>query len=121
MALRLGKTAVVVWLGFVLAWQGFTAASVSSGAMPAAGSDSCCRSSCDECAPACCGRPTQPSSPYTPAPARSSSHNELQAIALPFAATLALYLPSSVEFSFGPSPSPVAAVPLFKRDCSYLI
>ena len=120
MALRLGKAAVVVWLGFVLAWQGFTAVPFGSGAMPVAGSGSCCRSSCDECAPACCGRPTQPASPYTPVPVRSS-HNELQAIALPLANTLALYSPSAGEFSFGPSPSPVAAVPLFQRDCSYLI
>jgi len=122
MTSRLGKTAIVFLLGIVLGWQGLFAVPAGDHSATAARSASCCRTDCADCPPKCCARPSQPTSPSTPAPARPASQNESQALALPPVARLALYAPSFTEPSFHvPGSVPVAAVPLFQRDCCYLI
>src|SRR5207249_1458898 len=95
MILRPIKMAVVLLLGFVLAWQGvFTVAGGVN--QDASGTkSSCCCTGCDStrCAtPACCARPSQPPTPSPPARPSSASQNELQALAV--SAALLLTLPS---------------------------
>jgi len=115
--------AIVFLLGFVLVWQGLFAVSAAGRSVPGASSGSCCGPACAKCpTPPCCASPSQPSSPSTPAPARASNQNEALALALPPAGKLALYSPASSELTFRVRPSvPVAAVPLFQRDCCYQI
>src|SRR6266496_182182 len=84
MTSRIAKSAVVLLLGFVLAWQGVV--SVSTGVSPNAGAtkSSCCCSGCDSrhCStPACCARPADDHTPYPPAPPPTSPQNERQALA----------------------------------------
>src|SRR5438552_16004964 len=117
MTSRFGKTAVVLLLGLVLAWQGLFPASATARQTPDDRSNACCRSGsqCANCTtPACCARPTEPSSPSAPISANFSSQNEWQAIAPPLAGTLALYSPSCGELRFSLPPSPVTEVPLFQ-------
>jgi len=61
MVLRTVKTAVVLLLGVVLAWQGVFTVSADTGAGTAATKRSCCCTGCDfkRCStPACCARPS---------------------------------------------------------------
>ena len=114
---------VVFWLGIILAGQSiFTASAVPAARVAKSG---CCRSGCSSknCAtPACCVKPAKDSKPPLPARLPSNSQNELQALVAFLAPLLTLPARSASELpACGPSLSPVAAVPLYQRNCSYLI
>jgi len=125
MILRPVKMAVVLLLGFVLAWQGVFTVSAGVNQNARGTKSSCCCTGCDStrCAtPACCARPSQPPIPSSPARPSSASQNELQALAV--SAALLLTLPSIPADDFFTTVSSllrVATVPIFQRDCSYLI
>ncbi len=117
------KAIGVLLLGFILAWHGIFVPS-PLGAGEHNTKPACCCSGCDMkgCAtPACCIKPSRPSTPVTPAPA-PTSQNEWQALAALIAFSVMLPLPATSQF-FTPSSSGfvVAAVPIFQRDCAYLL
>jgi hypothetical protein len=124
MILQPVKRAVVLLLGFVLAWQGAFPVSAKADQNALGTKSSCCCLGCDStgCAtPACCARPSRPSpatAPVTP----STPQNELHALAV--SAALLLTLPShetDVLCTTVSSRLGVATVPIFQRHCSYLI
>jgi len=120
------KAAIVFMLGFVLAWQGDFAAptGANANANARAAKTSCCCTGCDfkHCStPACCAKPYAPAAPVAPA-LPSPSQNEWQALA---ASVVPLQpLPSSSSDELPPwvaSPASLTAIPLFQRDCRYLL
>ncbi len=117
MGLKFIRTAVALLLGFVLAAYPVVAMSGSSPAVK-----SCCKGCQRGCTRACCAAPGTPSAPVVPAPVPSSSQNEMQVMAPPVVPPLAWPSLSANEcpprFS---SPIPMPAIPLFERDCCYLI
>lgn len=118
------KVAITLLLAFVVAWQAFFTAVAAGGNAPAAGLGCCC-TGCDfkHCStPACCARPADDRTASAPASAPSRPSNEWQALIPSVIALLALPIhpvdeplavPSLLRWS--------AAVPIFQRDCSYLI
>jgi len=125
MLLRPVNTAVVFLLGLILASQ--CVFTISAGAAPntPGAKTSCCCTGCDSkhCAtPACCAKPADNRAPSVPVSPRSNTQKEVQALATGVASVLTLQAPPTVElsptaFSF----LRAAAVPIFQRDCSYLI
>jgi mRNA-degrading endonuclease toxin of MazEF toxin-antitoxin module len=109
-------------LGFLVAFHGFMVTPLGLAKNPRA--SSCCRTGCSSgrCStPVCCAKSANESAPVTPTSALSNVQNELQAL-VP-SSTLLAPLPScardvlsSVHFFF-----PIPSVPLFQRNCSYLI
>src|SRR5882724_4274487 len=84
MTLQRVKTAIVLWLGFLLAWQGVFAISAGTVASGRSAKSACCCTGCDSrhCArPACCAKPADNRPPNPAASPRSTSQNELQALA----------------------------------------
>src|SRR5882724_4203116 len=124
MTLRPVKMAVVLLLGFALAWQGVFTVAAEVDQNPRGTKSSCCCTGCDSmrCAtPACCARPSQPSPSSAPIPP-SISQNELQALAASTALLLTLPShPTDDLYTTVSSLLRVATVPIFQRDCSYLI
>jgi hypothetical protein len=124
MALRISRVAVIVLLGCGLLWQGVATATVGNG--PAvwqthckcgqAGSERCSR-------PCCAARPFRPSSiPFVPVNTLPSAPNKLAALA----ASGLSAPPGFFGAPFSPASCVVmsastALVPLFRRDCSYLL
>ena len=125
MTLRPVKMAVVLVLGFVLAWQGVFTASADTGANARRAMMSCCGPRCDSkhCStPACCVRPDAPSAPVTPAALSSTSQNKLQALVVSVISLPAFPLRSPEELpSRQVLSASMTAIPLFQRDCCYLI
>jgi hypothetical protein len=125
MTLQRMKTAVVLLLGFLLAWQSVATVAAKAGPIAGAAKSSCCCTGCDfkHCAtPACCAKPADNPSPFAPAPVPPRSSQEWQALAASVTILLTLPLreadePSAASSSFIWIP----AVPIFQRDCSYLI
>lgn len=119
------KKAVVLLLGFVLAWQGVFASSVRKGATVQGAQQSCCCTGCDHerCAtPECCVKRDTPSAPVAPASLPSASQNEFHALAVSGVPALSLPLHPARDFSACPASSVlVTAVPLFQRNCAWLI
>jgi|SRR6185503_8382122 len=119
------KLAVVLLLGFVLVWQGVFALSTGSLASTLPSKRTCCCMGCDNehCAtPACCVKQDAPSAPVAPASLPSTSQNKTQALATVTVAVLTLPAPSSRELPARvTSFPPVTAIPLFERDCAWLI
>src|SRR6266540_7482140 len=100
MTLRPIKLAVVLLLGFVLAWQAVFASPVRFGATTQRAKRSCCCAGCDHkhCAtPACCVKRETPSAPVAPASLPSASQNEFHALAASIVALLALPLRTADE------------------------
>src|SRR5438552_11214583 len=117
------KTAVMLLLGFVLAWPNFCTVSAFAVACNAKSICCCSHSGSKQCpTPACCTKPADNRAPFGPAPRPSISQNEGQAVAASFS-TLQTFLAHPA----GESPScetpwvSVTAVPIFQRDCSYLL
>src|SRR5437870_3058582 len=125
MTLRPVKMATVLLLGFILAWQAVFAVSAGINENPRGTQSSCCCTGCDSmrCAtPACCARPSPPPTPSSPARPSSAAQNELQALAVSAALLLMLpSIPANDFFTTASSLLRVATVPIFQRDCSYLI
>src|SRR5258708_40068841 len=118
------RTATVILLGFILAIQGSVAASF--GVIAPVAKAGCCHTDCNSknCStPACCAKPAENPVPFSPASLPSSSQNEFHALAASAVSLLAL-LPfcSTVEApSRAISSASVTAIPLFQRDCCYLL
>src|SRR5882724_1851314 len=122
MTSRFVKTAVTVLLGFVLACQSVFLASANT--VPNAGprKSHCCCGSKNCPTPACCAKPAQNQVPFAPASPPPTSQNELQALAAPVVSAPTLPLRSTDElFTHVASSFSGRALPLFQRDCSYLI
>src|SRR5438876_216638 len=119
------KAAVVFMLGFALVWQGVFAA--STGINPNAGGakTSCCCTGCDfkHCStPACCAKPNAPSDPVVPASLPSPTQNEFHALAASLVSLLTLPSLKADELPFRSSSlASQTAIPLFQRNCCYLI
>ncbi|HXC98212.1 MAG TPA: hypothetical protein VN048_02640 [Verrucomicrobiae bacterium] len=116
------RIAIALLLGFILLAGSAIAVSPLPATTHTREAGSCC-SDCKDCqTPACCARPDAPAAPVTPVPAPSSSQNELQALAMPGVSILTLpSLPAHELSSRFSSPASMTAVPLFQRDCCYLI
>jgi len=125
MMLRQLRLATVLLLGFVLAWQGVFAVSARTGATAQGAKKSCCCTGCDNkhCAtPACCVKRDTPSAPVAPASRPSAAQNEFHALAASVVALLALPARLIGDLpSCAPSSVSVTGIPLFQRDCSYLL
>src|SRR6185369_3035573 len=119
------KMAVVLLVGFVLAWQGVFASSARLGVTTEGAKKSCCRTGCDNkhCStPACCVKPESPSAPVAPASLPSTIQNQFQALAATLVSLFTLSSrPASELPARAPSSVSVTAIPLFQRDCSYLV
>src|ERR1043165_4461237 len=120
--LRATKLIIVLLLGVLLAWQG--AFRVIAGPSPVPGTNkNCCCNDCDfnHC-PTCGAKPKTPSSPPAPASLPVNPQNELQALAV---VTGSAPTPSSPLLKHSLSCVPLSAsvtdIPLFQRDCSYLL
>jgi len=123
MSYRQVTTAVVLVLAFLLTWPcGFT---VPFGDRPVSArvAGNCCGHHRAKCAsPACCTRPAQPSAPLSAAPAASTSQNEWQLLAASVDPVLALLSRSADRFPLGVAWFPLLnTIPLFQRDCCYLL
>lgn len=121
---RFAKTILTVLLGFILALQSVPAVSASAAANTSRKQSSCCCTGCDSkhCStPVCCAKPADDSRSPSPAPL-STSQNERQALAASVASALTLPLFLTDEFALRePSSVSMTAIPIFKRNCSYLI
>jgi len=116
------KTVVTALLGFVLVCQSVFLASANTGADTGLKKSHCCCSSKNCSTPACCAKPAQNQVPFAPASPPPISKSELQALAAPVVSTPVLPFRSTVElFTHLASSFLVRAIPLFQRDCSYLI
>src|SRR5881296_1801156 len=119
------RMAVVLLLGFVLAWQGVFASTGRVGAAAQRAKRSCCCTGCDNkhCAtPACCVKRDTPSTPVTPASLPSTSQNEFHALAVSVGSVITLPARQAGGLpAYSPSPASVTSIPLFQRDCSYLL
>src|SRR5688572_18399692 len=120
MTSRIVKTAIVLVLGFLLAWQAVFTVSAGVGSSARGTKSGCCCTSCDfkHCStPACCAKTADNRAPFAPASVPPHSSNEWQALAA--SATALLTLPFQAD---EPSAAPsslvwFAAVPIFQRDC----
>ena len=125
MTLRPAKMAVIFLLGFVLAWQGVFASSARIGATAQGAKTSCCCTGCDNnhCStPSCCVKPGLPLAPVAPASLPSTSQNEFHALATSVDALLTLPSRTTGELpARAPSSASMTTIPLFQRDCSYLL
>jgi hypothetical protein len=108
---------VALLLGIILAAYPVVAGSGTSPAVK-----SCCHGCRHCCNMACCAAPKAPSAPVAPAPVPSASQNELQALSTSVISLLTPPpLPSNEYPSRFSSSVPMTAIPLFQRDCCYLI
>lgn len=125
MTSRMLKTAAALVLGFVLAWQGVFTVSAGVGSSARPRKSDCCCAGCDfkHCStPVCCARPPDKPAPFAPAAVPPPFSHERQALAAPVTASLSLPFHQPDEPSAVPSSrARFAAVPIFQRDCSYLI
>lgn len=119
MTMRMLKIAAVVLLGFAMAFQGPASTS------PRAAQSGCCCAGCDfkGCAtPACCVQPIGERGPTAPAALPLPQQQELQALAVPISAAVsAPLIPANSLPLTGPCSIRFALVPIFQRDCSYLL
>jgi hypothetical protein len=119
------KMVVVLLVGFALAWQGVFATSARIGVATKDAKKSCCRTGCDSkhCStPACCVKPESPAAPVAPASLPSTTQNEFQALAATLVSLFTLSSRPASELPARDSSSvSVTAIPLFQRDCSYLV
>jgi len=118
MALKVVRIAVALCLGLILAAYPVVAMSASDPPL----AKSCCGHCPPGCKMGCCPASQVPATPVAPAPVHSSAQNDLQALSASIISLLTLPAPVSNEFTPRiSSPASVKAVPLFQRDCCYLI
>jgi hypothetical protein len=119
------KMAVVLLLGFVLACQGVFPPAGRVGAIAERAKRSCCCTGSDNkhCGiPACCVKRETPSAPVTPASLPSTSQNEFHALAVSVASVITLPVRQAGDLpACARSFASVTPIPLFQRDCSYLL
>jgi hypothetical protein len=125
MAKALQKTSsalLALLLAIATGWQGAYLAD----AAPVPASKPVCKC-CDydpaKCAtPACCVRPTNNNrAPVVPAVPRPASGTERHAVAVTLLTRSTLPRFTLHDLSFAPPPIQAGAVPIFQRDCSFLI
>src|SRR4051812_27791043 len=122
--MKLANRAMGLLLGIVLVLQGISNAFAISGPNSSR-SMACCRSDCNSrhCATsACCAKPANEGGEIPSTPARSSSQDEWQDIAPLFQVILTATSPrpEQIPSSFSSNDTQIA-VPIFQRNCSYLI
>jgi hypothetical protein len=119
------KMAVVLLVGFALTWQGVFASSARIGVTTKGAKKSFCCVGCDNkhcSSQACCVKPESPSAPVAPASLPSTTQNEFQALAATLVSLFTLASrPASDLPARASSSVSVTAIPLFQRDCSYLV
>lgn len=82
----------------------------------------CCDFDPAKCAtPSCCAQPAEGRTPTAPAPQCPSPGVERIALAVAVLFTLPPLSRSALSTSFSSSPIQTIAVPIFQRDCSFLI
>lgn len=119
MKVNLARLPIVLLLGFVLVWQTIAAAGNSSVQREVR---KCCVAHCPRCTTerACCEQGSQPSSPVAAVPAPAMvGFQALLAVTKIFAdvPSISTFLPSEK----GNSSASSSAVPLFQRNCIFLI
>ncbi len=116
------KTPVLLLVGVWLIWQGIFTAFAGRNPVVARAGCECCESGCANCpTPACCAKPALPSVLFAPASARSTAQNQWQVMAVSPAASV---VPRPQVADFSPAASvfiEVTGIPIFQRDCSYLL
>ena len=118
------KRLVALVLGLVLSWQCLVTVSAGANQNAAGTKSCCCCSGCDSTrcpTPACCANQSQPA-PVSARVPLSISQNELQAPTV--SASLLPTLQSHTTDLVCTAASPhlrIATIPIFQRDCSYLI
>src|SRR5665213_1496809 len=118
------KASVVLLLAFILAGQSYFVA--SAGNVPVVASHAgckCCKSGTMKCVMAvCCAQPAN-HVPIAPAPLPASSQNEWHALAASVSSSWLTPPSFSTDElpSYSTSFAAVTAVPLFQRNCSFLI
>jgi len=122
MTSRFVKMSVVLLLGFILAGQGVFMTSAGNTPIVSHAGCKCCHSGTSKCAmPVCCAQPAN-HVPFAPASLPAPSQNEWHALAA--SVSSALTLPSIPIAGYSPHfvpPVSPTAIPLFQRNCSYLI
>ena len=83
----------------------------------------CCGSGCGSCsAMPCCAKPAERHAPITPCSVPQNCSKEIHALLAHVIASVSILPTRPKAFSFDFSPLPRAgAVPIFQRDCSFLI
>lgn len=111
---------LVLVLCIMTGWQsGSAVAGQNSGTTPTC---KCCDYDPAKCVtPACCASPSDNGAPVTPAAPRSASGNEWQAIATALVILSTAPRSSVDELPLSLPSIQVGAVPIFQRDCTYLI
>jgi len=120
---RTSSALLALVLAIATGWQGALLADAGQTVPVSKLVCKCCDFDPAKCAtPTCCARPTDNSrAPVTPAVPRPSSGIERHALA-PAAFTLPTLPPSTLhEPALRPPPVQAGAVPIFQRDCSFLI
>jgi hypothetical protein len=122
MCARLAKLIAVLLTGLALVCQGFALSTAPVAAAHEAAA-TCCAKGCTSCgSTSCCAAPADHRAPSAPAPQRSALE-ELQSIAPPAQTLFSLHAPAVPEF-FPPAALPAiqdGTVPIFQRNCSFLI
>lgn len=110
----------VFFLALMTAWQGNSAVpnEEAGGSVSAC---ACCKPNHSNCAmPACCARPTDNRSPLSQVVPPSAPGSEWQAIATPSLALVTLTR-STLDVAPALASFKTEAVPIFQRNCSFLI
>src|SRR6266704_2149194 len=112
---------LALFFSIMAGWQG-----ASSLANPAAAdsppSCHCCNSDRSNCAtPVCCSRPADSRAPVTPAAPRLALAHDSQLIAAPSLCVFTLPRSTAQAPTTAFSSLQVGAVPIFQRDCSFLL
>lgn len=126
MSARLTRTAslfLTILMGVVTCWQGVLAFPSGLAASSAPCARKCCCCGHAKCrAPGCCSEPADNRVPLAPASSPTPSPNPWQALAASSVFAPALFSPFAPGARVTTSPSAsVTAVPIFQRDCCYLI
>jgi len=104
------------------AWQGASIASAGRSTPVSKPICKCCHFDPARCAtPACCARPADSRAPTAPAVPRCASGTEWHAIAPALLTLATLPRPNVDTLPHRPHPLEAGTVPIFQRDCSFLI
>jgi hypothetical protein len=114
-------TLLAILIAVVTSWQGFSLAPTATSPVPMV--CKCCGGKHGKCqTPACCARPADNHAPFAPASLPTPSQNEWHALAASTGFLLMLPLPSSNDLPATTIlPASFTALPIFQRDCCYLI
>ncbi|HEX3721017.1 MAG TPA: hypothetical protein VH595_23965 [Verrucomicrobiae bacterium] len=126
MSARLSKAAtalLAILVSVVTVWQSVFAVSTGAATSAAPVVRKCCGSKhCQCCGRACCAMPADNRAPVTPFAPPPTSQTEWQALAPSVISVFTLTAPSPNDLS-DPTlpPASMTALPIFQRDCCYLL